>query len=315
VVATDVAARGLDVERVSHVINYDIPHDTEAYVHRIGRTGRAGRQGDAILFVAPRERRMLQAIEKATRREIELMELPSTDMVNNRRIEKFKQRISDTLAGEDLALFRGLIEQYRDEHDADPLDIAAALAKQLQGSAPFLLSGKSVAAPAFDKHRPDSGSERKPRRKGRDDAADGEGRPRRDKAEAREREPEAGMDRYRIEVGHEHKVKPGNIVGAIANEADIDSKFIGRIEIFDDHSLVDLPEGMPKELLKLLRKVRVAGQQLNMSLAGGKRKPGGSKPAAAAPRAARAKPKVRQRDTRNKGKPKRARQAPAKAGR
>ena len=315
VVATDVAARGLDVERISHVINYDIPHDTEAYVHRIGRTGRAGREGDAILFVAPRERRMLQAIEKATRREIELMELPSTDMVNNRRIEKFKQRISDTLAEEDLALFRGLIEQYRDEHDVDPLDIAAALAKQVQGRAPFLLSGKSVAPPAFDKHRDEPGAERKPRRKERHGGADDERKPRRDRAEARDRAPEAGMDRYRIEVGHAHKVKPGNIVGAIANEADIDSKFIGRIEIFDDHSLVDLPEGMPKELLKLLRKVRVAGQQLNMSLVGGKREVAGKKPAASAPRASRPKPKVRHRDTRNKGKPKRARQAPAKAGR
>jgi len=342
-VATDVAARGLDVERISHVINYDIPHDTEAYVHRIGRTGRAGRDGDAILFVAPRERRMLQAIEKATRKEIELMELPSTDMVNNRRIEKFKQRISDTLAEEDLALFRGLIEQYRDEHEVDPLDIAAALAKQVQGRAPFLLSGKSVAQPAFDKHREASAPERKPRRKDRAEATDDERRPRRsdrpvatdderkprrsdrpaaiddeprprrDREETRDREPEAGMDRYRIDVGRVHKVKPGNIVGAIANEADIDSKFIGRIEIFDDHSLVDLPEGMPKELLKHLRDVRVVGQRLNLSLAGSRRKVARDKPATAKPRASR--PKVRQRDTRNKGKPKRARKAPPKAGR
>jgi ATP-dependent RNA helicase DeaD len=149
-----------------------------------------------------------------------------------------------------------------------------------------------VAAPAFDKNRDEPGAERKPRR---------------------ERAPEAGMDRYRIEVGHQHQVKPGNIVCAIANEADIDSKFIGRIEIFDDHSLVDLPEGMPKELLRPLRKVRVAGQQLNMSLAGGEREVAGRKPAAGAPSASRPGPKVRQRDTRNKGKPKRARQP--KAGR
>ena len=271
-VATDVAARGLDVDRISHVINYDIPHDTEAYVHRIGRTGRAGREGDAILFVAPRERRMLQAIEKATRKEIELMELPSTDMVNNRRIEKFKQRISDTLAEEDLELFKGLIEQYRQEHQVDALDIAAALAKQVQGRAPFLLSGKSFAQPAFDKHHEDSRPERKPRR---------------DKAEARNRAPEEGMDRFRIEVGHEHKVKPGNIVGAIANEADIDSKYIGRIDIFDDHSLVDLPEGMPKELLRQLRQVRVAGQRLNMSLLGDKKKPARGKTDAAKSRPAK----------------------------
>ena len=305
-VATDVAARGLDVERISHVINYDIPHDTEAYVHRIGRTGRAGREGDAILFVAPRERRMLQAIEKATRKEIDLMELPSTDMVNNRRIEKFKQRISDTLAEEELELFKGLIEQYRDEHGVDSLDIAAALAKQVQGRAPFLLSGKSFAPAAFDKNYDDSGSGRKSRR--RDKAGDDERKPRRDRTEARKRPPEEGMDRFRIEVGHDHKVKPGNIVGAIANEADIDSKYIGRIDIFDDHSVVDLPEGMPKELLSQLRQVRVAGQRLNMSLLGGNKKTGRKKPDASKPRAA--KPKLRHRDTRNKGKPKRARQTP-----
>jgi ATP-dependent RNA helicase DeaD len=308
-VATDVAARGLDVERISHVINYDIPHDTEAYVHRIGRTGRAGREGDAILFVAPRERRMLQAIEKATRKEIELMELPSTDMVNNRRIEKFKQRISDTLAEEDLELFKGLIAQYREEHGVDTLDIAAALARQLQGRAPFLLSGKAVAPPAFDRDRGDSVPSRNPRRKDRPAAEAGERPPRRDRAAARDRVPEAGMDRFRIEVGHDHQVKPGNIVGAIAGEADIDSKYIGRIEIFDDHSLVDLPEGMPKELLHQLRNIRVAGQRLNMSLLGGKRKTARNKSAAAEPRLAKpkSKPKARHRDTKNKGKPKRAR--------
>ncbi len=309
-VATDVAARGLDVERISHVINYDIPHDTEAYVHRIGRTGRAGREGDAILFVAPRERRMLQAIEAATRKEIELMELPSTDMVNNRRIEKFKQRISDTLAEEDLDLFKGLIEQYREEHEVDTLDIAAALARQVQGRAPFLLSGKSFAQPAFDKDRGDSMPERKPRGKSKAHAAEGERKPRRDRVEARDRAPEAGMDRFRIEVGHAHKVKPGNIVGAIANEADIDSKYIGRIEIFDDHSLVDLPEGMPKELLSHLKQVRVAGQRLNLSLLGARRKAGPRKTEAAAPRAR--KPKARHRDAKNKGKPRRARKAQSK---
>jgi ATP-dependent RNA helicase DeaD len=180
-------------------------------------------------------------------------------------------------------------------------------------TAPPLFPGKVsvpypfVAAPAFDRHRDEPGAERKPRCKERADAADDARKPR------RERAPEAGMERYRIEVGHQHQVKPGNIVGAIANEADIDSKFIGRIEIFDDHSLVDLPEGMPKELLGPLRKVRVAGQQLNMSLAGGEREVAGRKPAASAPSASRPGPKVRQRDTLNKGKSKRARQP--KAGR
>ena len=115
IVATDVAARGLDVERISHVVNYDVPHDTEAYVHRIGRTGRAGREGDAILFVAPREKRMLKAIEKATRKKIEMMDLPSTELINDKRIAKFKQRITDTLANEDLGLFTQLVEQYEQE--------------------------------------------------------------------------------------------------------------------------------------------------------------------------------------------------------
>ncbi len=325
-VATDVAARGLDVDRISHVINYDIPHDTEAYVHRIGRTGRAGRQGDAILFVAPRERRMLQAIEKATRKEIELMELPSTDMVNNRRIEKFKQRISDTLAEEDLGLFKGLIEQYQQEKGVDTLDIAAALAKQVQGSAPFLLSSKAVAKAAFAADRDDAPGARNQRRDKPRNAADSDGstsarNQRRDKprhvadgerksprlqTEPESREMEAGMDRFRVEVGHLHKVKPANIVGAIANEADIDSKYIGRISIFDDYSLVDLPEDMPKELLAELKNVRVVGQRLNISQLSGKKKQDKNKPGAAKPR--RDKPKLRHRDQKNKGKPKRARQ-------
>ena len=308
-VATDVAARGLDVDRISHVINYDIPHDTEAYVHRIGRTGRAGREGDAILFVAPRERRMLQAIEKATRKEIELMELPSTDMVNNRRIEKFKQRISDTLAEDDLELFRGLIEQYQQEHQVDALDIAAALARQVQGRTPFLLSGKSFTQPAFDKDREESAPRRNPRQNKKPGAPRDDLKPRRDRSESRDRAPEAGMDRFRIEVGHDHQVKPGNIVGAIANEADIDSKYIGRIDIFDDHSLVDLPEDMPKELLNQLKQVRVAGQRLNISLLKGKKRISKRKPEAA--KTQREKPKARQRDTKNKGKPKRLRQKQA----
>jgi ATP-dependent RNA helicase DeaD len=316
-VATDVAARGLDVERISHVINYDIPHDTEAYVHRVGRTGRAGREGDAILFVAPREKRMLQSIERATRQQIDLMQLPSTDMVNNRRIEKFKQRISDTLADEDLSLFKDLITQFQQENGAEPLDIAAALAKQLQGRAPFLLSGKSdKPAQAFE--RDDSARERKPRTdRGEKSRADRSEKPRADRGEKqsqandrprrdpkdRDNQPlEAGMDRFRIEVGHNHKVMPGNIVGAIANEADIDSKHIGRINIFDDYSLVDLPENMPKELLNSLKPVRVAGQRLNISQLGSKKgTEGGDK-------SPRARPKVRHQAKKDKGKPKRARQ-------
>ena len=278
VVATDVAARGLDVERISHVVNYDVPHDTESYVHRIGRTGRAGRTGDAILFVAPREKRMLNAIERATKQKIEMMELPSTDIINDKRISKFKQNITDTLANEDLSLFSQLIEQYQQEHNIPALEIAAALARQMQGDADFLLTNKPQRKKQSrddwernDKSRDDRGRRDRPRRE-RSERGD---RPPRRERQPRDTALDEGMDRYRIEVGHDHQVKPGNIVGAIANEADIESKYIGRICIYDSHSTIDLPEGMPKELLYTLKKVWVSGQQLKISLDGEKK--GGSK--------------------------------------
>jgi len=274
VVATDVAARGLDVERISHVVNYDVPHDTESYVHRIGRTGRAGRTGDAILFVAPREKRMLNAIERATKQKIEMMELPSTEIINDKRINKFKQNITDTLANEDLSLFSQLIEQYQQEHNIPALEIAAALARQVQGDADFLLTNKP-------QRKKQSREDWDTNDRGRDDRGRRD-RPRREKSERSERSPrrerqprdtalDEGMDRYRIEVGHDHQVKPGNIVGAIANEADIESKYIGRISIYDSHSTVDLPEGMPKEMLYTLKKIWVSGQQLKISREGDKR--------------------------------------------
>ena len=257
VVATDVAARGLDVDRVSHVVNYDIPADTEAYVHRIGRTGRAGREGDAILFVTPREKRMLYAIEHATRKKIEIMDLPSTDLINNKRIDKFKQRITESLEGDDLSLFTRMIEQYQHEHDVSPVKIAAALAQLLQGDAPFLLQSNphKIANMSWDK----------------------ETRPRRDKKDGGNRlkkngPPAQGMQRYRLAVGHDHGVMPGNIVGAIANEANITGKHIGRINIYDDYSLIDLPAGMPDETLNLLGKIRVAGQKMGITRLGDKDK-------------------------------------------
>ncbi|MCW8922440.1 MAG: DEAD/DEAH box helicase [Gammaproteobacteria bacterium] len=258
-VATDVAARGLDVPRISHVVNYDVPHDTESYVHRIGRTGRAGRKGDAILFVAPREKRMLQAIERATRKKIDIMELPSTEMINDKRIENFKQRITDTLANEDLGLFPEMIEQYQQEHNVPAQEIAAALAKLLQGDTPLLLQNKPQKKSRENWDKDDRSSGRKPARGERE-------RKPRDRAARKDAPVEEGMDRYRIEVGHNHEVMPGNIVGAIANEAEIDSKYIGRINIHDEYSLVDLPEGMPREMLNDLKKVWVSGQQLKISL-------------------------------------------------
>ena len=266
-VATDVAARGLDVERISHVVNYDIPYDTEAYIHRIGRTGRAGRHGDAILFVAPRERRMLNAIEKATRQKIELLKLPSTEMVNNKRIAAFKQSISDTLAAGELDFMQSLLEQYQQEHDVPALEIAAALASISIGDRPLLLppeKKKPARRPAESKPRKERGESR-------------QGKPNQRKPRPR---PPGGMARFRIEVGHQHDVKPGNIVGAIANEAGLDAQHIGHIDIHPEFSLVDLPIGMPKEVFQDLGKTRVCGQRLNLSRLeepGNKTKGGGKK--------------------------------------
>jgi len=259
-VATDVAARGLDVERISHVLNYDIPYDTESYVHRIGRTGRAGRAGEAILFVTPRERGMLRAIERATRQPIEAMELPSVETVNARRVSKFLDKITEALDSPDLGFFRDLVERYEREHDVPAAEIAAALAKVVQGTTPMLLEPpKKSERPA--RERPER-AERPPRRT----HDEGEQRPRRaPRAESDgPRQPEVGMETFRIEVGHRHGVQPGNIVGAIANEAELESRYIGRIDIRQDHSLVDLPEGMPPEILEHLKKVWVAGQMLHM---------------------------------------------------
>ena len=281
-VATDVAARGLDVERISHVVNYDIPHDTEGYVHRIGRTGRAGRPGDAILFVAPREKRMLHAIERATNQKIELMELPSTELINDQRIAKFKQRITDTLATEELGLFYQMIEQYQQEHNVPALEVAAALAKLLQGDSPFMLQAKANRHKEIESWQDDDSKPRKGRgadrgkERGRE-RDKGRGKDP-DRAPKKELPLEEGMERFRLEVGHNHNVKPNNIVGAIANEAGLESQHIGRINIYDDYSVIDLPEGMPKDVFSDLKKVWVAGKQLNISLLKKDRKSRSSKP-------------------------------------
>ena len=260
-VATDVAARGLDVDRISHVVNYDIPHDTEGYVHRIGRTGRAGRKGDAILFVAPREIRMLHSIEKATNQKIEIMELPSTELINDQRIAKFKQSITDTLATEELGIFYQMIEQYQKEHNVLAIEVAAALALLLQGDAPFMLQTKPNLSKKDENFvKNDAKTFKKlgrEQRRGR-----GKGRAR---ATRKELPVEKGMECFRLEVGHNHSVKIKNIVGAIANESGLDSQYIGRVNIYDDYSEIDLPEGMPKDVFKDLKKVWVSGQQLKIS--------------------------------------------------
>lgn len=265
-VATDVVARGLDVERISHVINYDIPTDPESYVHRIGRTGRAGRSGEAILFVSNRERRLLNAIERTTRQKIEPMQMPSTSDINVQRVVRFKQRITDTLAsGEDLELYTRVVTEYLHDEEIDPTVMAAALARMAQGSEPLLLSEREQRPPR----------ERREERGGK--AERGE-RPQRERAPRPERtkeapsplarplkdHPEVDMIRYRVEVGYDDDVKPGNIVGAIANEAEIESQYIGSIEIYDDYSIVDLPDGMPKDTLQDLKKAWVSGKRLNI---------------------------------------------------
>ncbi len=247
-VATDVAARGLDVERISHVINYDIPYDTEAYVHRIGRTGRAGRSGEAILFASPRERHLLRDIERATKQKIEMMELPTTEVINDIRMSRFKQQITDTLALEDnLNFYKDLMEQYRQEHDIPAIDIAAALAKMFQGDRPLLLTN----APKAERTR---------------NWDDGGGKPRSfQKRERKSHEVSDDMERFRIEVGHRDGVQPGNIVGAITNEVGLKSQHIGHIKIQEDFSTVDLPKGMPPATFKLLKEIWVSGRQLNIS--------------------------------------------------
>ncbi|WP_130620198.1 DEAD/DEAH box helicase [Dyella amyloliquefaciens] len=286
-VATDVAARGLDVERISHVMNYDIPYDTESYVHRIGRTGRAGRSGEAILFVTPREKGMLRAIERATRQPIEEMKLPTVEAVNDVRIARFKQRISDTLAVGELALFQQLIEQYEQEHNIPAIEIAAALARISQGDQPLLLTPPPKREFAPREHAPrehadvrHAAREHKPRDR---DSAPREFVPR----PVRPHHTEEGKRTYRVEVGHEHGVKPGNIIGAIANEAGLESNFIGRLSIRGEYSLIDLPDGMPKEVFEHLKKVWVSQQQLRIKEWDGDdsgaseappRKPGGFRP-------------------------------------
>lgn len=288
-VATDVAARGLDVSRISHVVNYDIPYDTESYVHRIGRTGRAGREGDAIVFVTPRERGMLRSIERATRQKIEQMQLPTVDAVNNRRIERFLGRIEATLTGEDLQPFRQMIERYEQDHDTPAIEIAAALARLAHGDKPLLLKEK----PAKAKHDKSNGDARPARKSSADKAHD-----------KREHHGEEGMDTYRLDVGHNHGVKPKNIVGAIANEGDIDSQYFGRLSIRNHFSLIDLPEGMPPELLQHLKKVRVAGRPLQMRLDGHQDKPAPKKGAPRKPKKASKKKKSRHKDgKKRKGKP------------
>lgn len=247
-VATDVAARGLDVERISHVLNYDIPYDTEAYVHRIGRTGRAGRTGEAILFVSKREMRMLRSIEKATGKQIEPMTMPSAAQINQIREDQFKQKAASLLAG-DLSDFRDLVLDIQQQNKVDLLDVAAAFAKLAQGEQPLKIAEKDLPQREF-KESPARESRKKTTK---------------NKKTERER-VDIDMETYRIDVGKDDGVNPGDIVGAIANEAEIDSRYIGHIKLYDSHSTVELPTGMPKEVSRILKNTWVCQKKLNLRL-------------------------------------------------
>ena len=257
-IGTDVVARGLDVDRISHVINYDIPYDIESYVHRIGRTGRAGRSGEAILFVGRREQRMLRMIESATKQPIQPMKMPTVADINSQRMQKFKDKISDTLATADLGIFQQLVREFQKETENDTMQIAAALAYMSQKELGSLLTKEED----FRHEMPESkhGKDSKNKKQNRPD--------KKIKTEVQplKKYPEVPMQRYKIAVGYNENVKPSNIVGMIANEAEIDKDFIGHIEIYDSMSTVDLPDEMPDEILKQLQEAFICGKRSNMQV-------------------------------------------------
>ncbi len=256
IVATDVVARGLDVERITHVINYDMPADNESYVHRIGRTGRAGRKGTAILFVPPNGRRQLQGIERATGQSIEPLKLPSPEDISEARINRFKQMIIETAASQELDFYEKIITELQQQSELDLSEIASTLAFLVQRERPLL---------ATPNHIPDSrlgksgGNERNNKRQRSRDSRENSGKRRRPRGETL-----PGMVTYRLDVGKKHGAEPRHIVGAIANEAGVESQYIRNIDICPDHTSVDLPEGMPKEIEKHLKGVRIMGQKLQL---------------------------------------------------
>lgn len=241
-VATDVAARGLDIDRLGHVINFDMPRDTNGYVHRIGRTGRAGRNGDAILFVLPHEKHILHTIEKRIMQKIVEFKMPRLDEVNKIRISRFKQKITDTIATKNLSFFKKIIEEYKLENNVSMIEIAASLAQLFHGDTSLILEKTCI----HKKNKIRSNFKNKMRG--------------------------ILMDTYRIEVGNVHGVKPGNIVGAIANEVGIENQFIGAIDIHNDHSIIDLQKGISRKVFKHLVNVRVVGQKLKISMFNGVRR-------------------------------------------
>jgi ATP-dependent RNA helicase DeaD len=267
VVATDVAARGLDVERISHVINFDIPYDNESYVHRIGRTGRAGREGKAILFITPKETRLLRSIEKTTKSTIAPLTMPSNAQVSDQRIQQFTQQLSKTLETPRLDKFREMIVKYAEENDLDMADVAAALTYENQKERPLFPKLDNIVAPRQENSGKNRDSKNRDS-KSRDRSLKGT----RAKSERIIRDEDGNvvpMITYRLEVGKNDSVEPSNIVGAIANEADISSQYIGQIILHDEYSTVDLPDGMPDDIFKTLKKARVRSKALNISIDNG----------------------------------------------
>ncbi|MGQ4616316.1 DEAD/DEAH box helicase [Nocardia sp. R7R-8] len=252
-VATDVAARGLDVDRISHVVNYDIPHDTESYVHRIGRTGRAGRSGEALLFVAPRERHLLKSIERATRHPLTEMQLPSVEDVNAQRVTKFGDAITENLTSSNLPLFRKLIEDYEREHNIPLADIAAALAVGSYDGDNFFMEPEPEPVERPQRERT---PRERPARRFDEERSGG----------SAHRVTGTELATYRISVGKRHRVVPGAIVGAIANEGGLRRSDFGHISIRPDHSLVELPAQLPEETLEALRRTRISGVLIQLQL-------------------------------------------------
>ncbi|HVK27174.1 MAG TPA: DEAD/DEAH box helicase [Nocardioides sp.] len=254
-VATDVAARGIDEPRISHVFNYDNPTDTEAYVHRIGRTGRAGRSGDAISFITPRERYLLKHIEKATRSTLEQMQLPSVDAINESRLSRFDDQITAALESPSIDFFRDVVGHYIKEHDVPEADVAAALAIVMQGDTPLLLE-------------PEPEPERRPRRE-YDDRGDRHGGERGDRGErgGRDRAPRSGgnFQAYKIQVGKRHRVEPRQIVGALANEGGLDRRDFGKITIRPDYSIVELPAQLSADQWERLKNTRISGKLIELA--------------------------------------------------
>ncbi|MCP4450365.1 MAG: DEAD/DEAH box helicase, partial [Planctomycetes bacterium] len=248
-VATDVAARGLDVDRISHVINYDVPYDTESYIHRIGRTGRAGRSGEAVLFVSPRETHLLRGIERLTRQPIEKMQMPSIKAINERRMNRFKQRITETLSDKDISFYVDLITQYQEEHDVSTLTVAAALAHLHQGKTPLLL-----------KEDPKPKKPKKPIKSARPERP-----PHKFAKRGKSKRPGTGMERFRIELGNSHGALPKHIAAAISQDAGLHSRDIGTIQVNTHFSFIDLPEDMPKQLFRTLKRTTVHGRRLKIT--------------------------------------------------